>query len=304
MSGFLFLFLSLWVPYHLAMANLLYAGNDKMFDGILSSLLSIASNTTRGLDVIILTADFTEIREDYRPIDERMRVFLERVLQFYCSTSTVRLVDLGEVVKKDLADSKNKKNRFSPYAVLRLYLDSIEDLPDRILYLDTDTLAKGDISPLYDLDLRGNYIGMALDAVGSIWLTPEYCNSGVLLMDYGKIRQSNLLELCRNLVKTQFMFMPDQTALNTLFDDKIYFLPREYNEQKKTQDNTLIRHFCDVMHLFPILHVDKVKQWDVERVHSVLKERAFDAVLETYLELKKLYLDHKDPEEALIRGHH
>ncbi len=269
--------------------NLLYCGNLAMFDGMLSSLLSIASRSHEKLDVLILTGDFSDIKKEYVPMGEKEAEYIGDTIRFYNPDSRIRLVDLTGPIKGEIAKSKNKRGRFSPYCLLRLFLDEVEAVPDRLLYLDCDTLALGDIKELFEYDLRDSMLGMAKDAVGSVWLNADYCNSGVLLMDIAKIRETNILSLCRRAVIEKRMFMPDQTALNLYFSDKIAFLPERFNEQKKVRPDTLIRHYCDVMHLWPVLHVTRVKQWDVKRVREVLKDHSNDEVLDTFLLLKENY---------------
>lgn len=42
------------------MINILYAGNNKVFDGILISILSMRKHTKKELNIICLTMDLTE----------------------------------------------------------------------------------------------------------------------------------------------------------------------------------------------------------------------------------------------------
>ena len=43
----------------------------------------------------------------------------------------------------------------TPYTLLRLYMDGIERFPDKVIYLDIDTMCASDIAQLYDIDLSG-----------------------------------------------------------------------------------------------------------------------------------------------------
>lgn len=275
--------------------NLLYSGNDLMFDGILSSLLSIAKRSEDPVSALILTGDFSELKPKFRPFTQEMGEFIERAINRYSPDSKVRVYEFEGELREEVLRGTNSNGRFSPYTLLRLFADRLDGLPERILYLDADTLAIKDIKPLYEYDLGDCYLGMVRDAVGSIWLHPDYCNAGVILMDYAKVSKTNLLELCREMVAERKMFMPDQTAINTYFQGKIAFMPLGYNDQKRVHEDTVVRHYCDVMRLLPILHVDKVKQWDVERVHSVLRDHSSDDILDEYLLLKQAFLDKKDP---------
>ncbi len=259
-----------------------------MFEGIYLSLLSIAMKTKGPINALILTGDFTDIKDNYKPFKEEMALEIEKAIRKYDKASSVRIHEFKDNVLDEIKKSKNIKGRFSPYSMLRLFLDDVEDVPDRLLYLDGDTMANNDITPLYEYDLEDNYLGMAKDATGSIWLVPDYCNSGVILMDYAKIRKTNLFLLCREMIMDRKLWMPDQSAINLYFQGKIAVLPNEFNEQRKTHKDTVIRHFCNVMHLLPILHVAKVKQWEIDKVHDILKDHHFDDVYEEYESLKNV----------------
>lgn len=286
------------------MIHLIYAGNDLMFKGILSSLVSIARKTTRPITAHILTGDFSEIDQRFKPFREDQRAFLDKVVKFYEKNSSVKVLDLSEDVHNEIKTGKNLRNRFSPYTLLRLFIDKDMIGSKRALYLDADILANKDISELFDMDLQGNYIAMVPDAVGSVWLYPNYCNAGMILMDLEAIGNTNIFSLCRKMVFTKKMWMPDQTAINTYFEDRKLYLPRRFNEQKKTHPDTVLRHFCDVMHLWPYLHVVKVKQWDVERVHSVLNEHAFDDVLNNLDALLKAFEKGEAPDGVLFTSYY
>ncbi len=59
-------------------------------------------------------------------------------------------------MKKNLVRGKNENAYCTPYTLLRLFADLIEELPNKILYLDIDMMAAQDISELYNTDIT-NY---------------------------------------------------------------------------------------------------------------------------------------------------
>ena len=63
------------------MINLLFGGNYAVFDGILLCLMSINKNTNQALNVFILTADVTELNNNYKPITSKQIEFLNTYLQ-------------------------------------------------------------------------------------------------------------------------------------------------------------------------------------------------------------------------------
>ena len=108
----------------------------------------------------------------------------------------------------------------------RLWLAKHLPLEDRCLYLDSDTMVRGDLSDLYSTDLNGKSYGMVMGCI------PEYgYNSGVILMDLKKLRDDNKWDkLNEHLAKyARTYFLPDQTVINRFYKDDIFELPLKYN---------------------------------------------------------------------------
>ena len=108
----------------------------------------------------------------------------------------------------------------------RLWLAKHLPLEDRCLYLDSDTMVRGDLSELYSTDLNGKSYGMVMGCI------PEYgYNSGVILMDLKKLRDDNKWDkLNEHLAKyARTYFLPDQTVINRFYKDDIFELPLKYN---------------------------------------------------------------------------
>ena len=55
------------------MINLMFCGNDKIYDGLLISLLSIVKYNKEPLNINVITVDLSDIDEKYTPITEAHR---------------------------------------------------------------------------------------------------------------------------------------------------------------------------------------------------------------------------------------
>ena len=102
-----------------------------------------------------------------------------------------------------------------------------------------------------------------------------------MLLNLTKIKETKLLEKCRELCKNKEMFMPDQSAINKL---AIYknIQPRKYNEQRKLQKDTVFQHFTTSFRFLPWFHALTIKPWNIERVHNELKIEEYDDIFEEY----------------------
>lgn len=120
-------------------------------------------------------------------------------------------------------------------------------------------------------------------------MRPDYINAGMLLMNMTKIKETGLLEKAREKIKTKKMLFADQDAVFRSTTKK-KLLPRIYNEQSKfDRKDTVICHFCKRLMFRPYPHTENIKQWHIDKVHSVYKCHTFDKDLEEYLQLKEKF---------------
>lgn len=264
------------------MISLLYSGNDNVFRGLLISLLSVAKHTAQPLDVHVLTMDLTDIDEFYRPVTEQQTAFLQDLLQRQNPENKVTRHDVSDAFLKEMGQSPNLHSAYTPYTFLRLFCDDLE-IPDKILYLDTDTAALKDLAPLFETELDGYDFAGVQDYLGRFFISRTYINAGMLLLNLGQMRKNGFLKQARQLCAVKKMAFPDQDAINRLEKNK-YFLPRCYNEQKEIRPDTVVRHFSKTIRWLPFFHTVNIKPWDVERLHSVYRCHELDDVLQQYLQ--------------------
>ena len=270
------------------MINLLFCGNDKVFDGLLISLLSASKNTKETIRAYVLTMDLSDINPKYQPITEKHRKFLDDMIKENNPNSSVTLIDITDLYKSSMLNSKNLKNHFTPYAQLRLFADMIPELPYKLIYLDTDTIVNGDLKELFKIDISDYELACVDDLYN--WLNPyrwrvkHYFNSGVLLMNMKNIKKSKLLKKSRELVANKKMISPDQDALNFLVKKKLV-LPEKFNAKDKYYKEIIVHHFCNVRRKHHFFF--RVKPWMVDLVKE--KMNAYDNLLDEYLERKKKF---------------
>ncbi len=263
------------------MINILMAGNKKVFDGVLIAALSITKNCKRPINLYVMTMDLTDMYETYAPMSEAQIEYIDGILKAKNKESKAIRIDATEEYLLEMKDSPNNFDAYTPYAFLRLFADRIQNLPNKILYLDTDIVAYGDIGELYDIDVSKYEFAGALDYYGRWFYNPRYINSGVLLLNLDNIRKTGLFRKTLKKCSKKKIFLADQTALNRLCKKKL-IINRKFNEQKKMQENTVIRHFSKTIKFFPYFHTQNIKPWQVEQVQNILKIHEFDDVLEDY----------------------
>lgn len=269
------------------MINILLCGNQKVFDGALTELISITNKTKETIKCYIFTMDVSRIKPEYTCITDEQIEFLNEVVKSKKEDNEVIKLDITNLYEKEFGNCKNETAYCTPYTLLRLLADLVPEMPDKILYLDIDMMAGDDISKLYNIDVSEYEYAAVREKYGSIFIWPDYINAGMLLLNMKKIKETCLLEKARDLIKTKKMLFADQDAIYRSTTKKL-LLPRIYNEQSKfNKKDTVICHFCKRLLLLPYPRTENYKQWHIEEVHKVLKCHAFDKDLEEYIKLKE-----------------
>ncbi len=271
------------------MMNLLFSGNEKVFDGALSELISITNHTSESINCYIFTMDLTRMNSEYKPITDKQIEFLNKVVKEKNSKNKVTKIDVTEIYENEFKKSKNETAYCTPYTLLRLLIDLVPNMPEKILYLDIDMMARKDISELYNIDVSKYEYAAVREKYGSKMIRPDYINAGMLLLNMKKIKETGLLKRARTLIKRRKLPFADQDAIfwNTT---KKKLLPRKYNEQAKfDREDTVICHFCKRLMLKPYPHTENFKQWQIDEIHKELKCFTFDDDLEEYKKYKKEY---------------
>ena len=269
--------------------NILYCGDKNIADGMIISVLSLLEHNAEPLNIYILTAGVQTESRRFEAMPAGFAEFLGREVGKRSMESSVHLIDITGLFNEQ-KPAANMETRFTPCCMLRLYADLVEELPDKMLYLDNDVICRADISGLYHRDMAGCEVSGVPDHYGRWFFRNnifrmDYLNSGVLLLDLGLIRQTGLFEKCRRRCQEKKMFMPDQSAINKLAQKKD-ILPRRFNEQRKLHSDTVFQHFTTSFRFFPWFHTVSVKPWNIEGMHQTLRLHEYDELLEQYIKLK------------------
>lgn len=269
------------------MINVVYSGNSAVFEGIMLSVLSMVKKTSQPIFCRILTMNLQDINPAYHPITNGQARLLERVMQEYGNADNrVVVLDMTALYREKL-EGRNKNSEYTPYSHIRLLLDLLTDLPDKLIYLDVDTMLCRDVAELDEVDISQYEFGAALDYMGRVFIGRTYTNAGVLLLNMVEIKRSGLFERSRKLLQTKWMKLGDQSAINRCAKRKL-ILPMKFNEQRAIKQDTVVKHFCKGIRFFPLFYIYNYKQWNREKVHKKLKIHDFDDVYELFDQIIKV----------------
>ena len=291
--------------------NILYCGDVGIFRGVLVSILSLLRNGRKKYDTktkkMLIDEDLNEpvyhiyimtIRyEGVRSFEKKMAEFLDKLVKKTNKKNSVKLIDATDAFVKDLP-KKNMGSYFTPCSMLRLYIDKVPELAklDRILYLDYDVVCRGSIKNYYEMDLDEVEAAGVLDIYGRRFyhyhglFKQDYMNSGVMLFNIPECIRSGMFKKAVALCARRWMMLADQAALNKAISRR-KLVDRKYNEQEeRPRHNTVLHHFSNNFKFWPYFHVQKVKPFEIDKIHEVLKITEYDDLLAEYSQLKDNYL--------------
>lgn len=271
--------------------NILYCGDEGISRGVLVSILSLLMRTPKDniYNIYIMTIRY----EGVKPFRKETAEFLDKLVKKTNPKSFVKLIDATEVFVKNLP-KKNMGSYFTPCSMLRLYADKVPELKklDRILYMDYDVVCRGDISEFYNMNLDGIEAAGVLDIYGRRWyhyhglFVQDYMNSGVMLFNMPECIRTKMFEKAVALCVSRRMMLADQAALNkAILRRKL--VTRKFNEQEeRPRSDTVLHHFSNNFKFWPYFRVQKVKPFEVKKIHEVLKITEYDDILDAYNKLK------------------
>ena len=133
--------------------NVLYCGDKNIEDGLIISVLSLLKNAKTILNVYVLTINSKEW--DINGVTDRCIDVLDKKMKLINKENNIRKIDITEIFEKEVP-ARNMKTRFTPCCMLRLFADEIDELPNKILYLDNDVICRKDCQDFYNQDME-NY---------------------------------------------------------------------------------------------------------------------------------------------------
>lgn len=152
-------------------------------------------------------------------------------------SASIRWVEAElEIFRNFSTISYISKVTYARFLIPRIFPDTVS----KVLYLDCDLLALGDLQSLWDTDLEGNVLGAVFDGLDSqiknntvrlpVPRVRDYFNGGVLLIDLHRWRAEQISEKALEyLVQNPGSPFSDQDALNVACDGRWKKLDPRWN---------------------------------------------------------------------------
>ncbi|MBS7295655.1 MAG: lipopolysaccharide biosynthesis protein [Treponema sp.] len=271
------------------MINILFCGNYNIFNGIMSTTISMLkrTNTKEAFNIYIFTMDVHHLREDYLPISDKQIAFLEEIAKEYNPDNIVTKVDVTDLYIQEFANSPNEQCYCSPYTLLRLLADLIPGMPEKLLYLDADLLFADDVTKLYNIDITNYEYAAAPDHYGKIILfwQRKFINAGVILFNMKVSGETKLFEKSRNEIRLHKLTFADESAIIRSTTKQLKISQR-FNDQKFLYKDTVIRHFSKRLFWLPYPHTENIKQFQWVKMLCKFKYTKFEDILTDFVYFK------------------
>lgn len=207
--------------------NILYTLNDKFVPQVAASICSICENNkdVEQINFYIISKGITDENK------EKMKNLIE---EYNRKIFIKELESLEKYIGFEFDTTG-----WNPIVLARLIIDKLLDCSvDRVLYMDGDTIVRGNLSELWNIDLKGNVLAASIEPTVDrnrkkdlgLEFYPYY-NAGVLLIDLKKWRDESIGNQILEYYKKNDgrLFANDQDAINATLAGRIYTLLPKYN---------------------------------------------------------------------------
>ena len=148
------------------------------------------------------------------------------------------------IYKKEVKEFAIQGLHVSPAAIIKFDLPHIFRNKNKILYLDSDILVRGDITPLFSIDIENNYAAVVKDFKPLTYKPSQlvklnvfhtaYFNSGVMLLNLEKLRKDGIRDKLYKYRASGINYFMDQDALNVIFAENVKYLDLKWNTISST----------------------------------------------------------------------
>ena len=214
-----------------------FASDDAYVPMLTTTILSMLSNAdrTRFYDIVVLE----------RNIGPAKRAAVEEVVSRFGNAS-VRFHNVARMVHGYDLGTNNEHISMETY--YRFLVQDILSDYDKVLYLDSDLIVRGDVAELFDVELGDDLLAAArdVDYLGNLNMNDgkrmaytterlglaepyDYFQAGVLVLNTRALRDLHAVPEWMRIVSEADFIYDDQDILNAECQGRVTFLPFEWN---------------------------------------------------------------------------
>ena len=185
---------------------------------------------------------------------------IEKIMKYNSENFKVEFVDVRELLK-DVMARLHTCIYYTQTTYYRLFIANLYPQYDKIIYVDTDVVVRGDISQLYNIEIGDNLVGATREdyVMTDPYIQPyfvkvlglprheDYFNAGLLLMNLDQFRKQKFEDQFVDLLNKYKFVVQDQDYLNVICQDKVEYIDPMWNKSPcnpnvKVEDIKLIHY--------------------------------------------------------------
>ncbi|MDY4523203.1 MAG: DUF4422 domain-containing protein [Atopobium sp.] len=190
-------------------------------------------------------SNFYDIVVLERNIDGARRETIQKMVADFGNAS-VRFYNVSRMIRGYDLSTNNEHISLETY--YRFLVQEILSFYDKVLYLDSDLIVRGDVSELFDTELGTNLLAAAhdLDYLGNLNMNDgkrmkytveelglvdpyEYFQAGVLVLNTAQMRKLHTVSEWMDIVSEADYIYDDQDILNAECQGRVTYLPFNWN---------------------------------------------------------------------------
>lgn len=210
-----------------------FACDDNFVKFTIVTLTSIIENASKDYlyNVHILNTNISEDMKEvvYKLQNENFRIEFNDVTEYLDSIS----------------DRLPIRDYYSKTTYFRLFIAEMFPNYNKAIYIDSDTIVLGDISKLYNHNLKNNYVGacneqaMVQEDVFGTYVERvlgisrnRFFNAGMILINCIQFRKNNVLDrFIKLLGEYNFVVTQDEDYLNLICKDRVLWIDQSWNTE-------------------------------------------------------------------------
>lgn len=168
---------------------------------------------------------------------------INKIMEYNKHNFTVEFVDVRELLK-EVMERLHTCIYYTQTTYYRLFIANLYPQYDKVLYIDSDVVVRGDVSKLYNIEIGDNLIGATIEdfVMTYPYIQPyfekvlglphykDYFNAGLLIMNLDQFRKQKFEEQFVEMLNKYKFVVQDQDYLNVICHGKVQYIDPMWNK--------------------------------------------------------------------------
>lgn len=174
---------------------------------------------------------------------------VEKIMKYNTAGFKIEFVDVREVLK-DVIQRLHTCIYYTQTTYFRLFIANLYTQYDKVLYIDSDVVVRGDVAELYNIEIGDNLVGAVREdyVMTDAYIQPyfvkvlglprheDYFNAGLLIMNLDQFRKQDFEGQFVDLLNKYKFVVQDQDYLSVICKGKVAYIDPMWNKSPCNPD--------------------------------------------------------------------